>query len=63
MPTDTPTPAPPAPASGWRADIATGSNAGDRATDASLTLPDGSTVTIESTAGGRAVLLYFFATW
>ena len=69
-PTNTPTPAPtntptpePAPASSWRTDIATGSGIGDRATDASLTLPDGSTSTIESTAGGKAVLLYFFATW
>ncbi len=61
-PTDTPTPEP-APANGWRTDIATGSGIGDRAVDASLTLADGSTGTIESTAGGRAVLLYFFATW
>ena len=63
-PTDTPTPEPPpTPASGWRTDVATGSGVGERATDASLTLPDGSTATIESAAGGRALLLYFFATW
>ncbi len=61
-PTDTPTPEP-APASGWRTDIATGSGVGDRATDASLTFPDGSTSTIESTAAGKGLLLYFFATW
>ena len=63
VPTDTPTPPPPAPSSGWRTDIATGSDIGDRAPDASLTLANGSTGAIESTAGGRAVLLYFFATW
>ncbi|MDE2838460.1 MAG: hypothetical protein OXL97_13305 [Chloroflexota bacterium] len=63
-PTDTPTPEPaPAPPAGWRTDLATGPNPGDRAVDASLTLPDGSTATIESAAGGRAVILYFFATW
>ncbi|MXY59565.1 MAG: hypothetical protein F4Y96_03565, partial [Chloroflexi bacterium] len=70
QPTDTPTPLPtntptpePAPAGGWRSDIATGSGIGERATNAPLTLADGSTATIESAAGGRAVLLYFFATW
>ena len=52
-----------APAEGWRTDIATGSDTGDRATDASLTLPDGSTTTIESAAGGKGLILYFFATW
>ena len=62
VPTDTPTPEP-APASGWRTDIDTGSDIGDRAPDVSLTLADGSTATIESAGGGRAVLLYFFATW
>ena len=61
-PTDTPTPVP-APAGGWRTDIATGPDIGNRAIDASLTLADGSTATIESASGGRAVLLYFFATW
>ena len=62
VPTDTPTPEL-APAGGWRTDIATGPDIGNRAPDASLTLADGSTATIESAAGGRAVLLYFFATW
>ena len=71
-PTPTPEPEPtatPKPATdgmsaaGWRTDIAVGSDHGDRAANASLTLVDGSTTTLESAAGGRAVLLYFFATW
>ena len=53
----------PAPQSGWRADVALGSRPGDRATDAALTLADGSSTTIEEAAAGRSVLLYFFATW
>ena len=72
VPEPTPTPEPaatPKPATddvstgGWRADLAVGHEHGDRATNASITLPDGSTSTLESAAGGRAVLLYFFATW
>ena len=51
------------PAEGWRTDIATGPDIGDRAPDASLTLADGSTTTIESAAGGKGLILYFFATW
>ena len=68
-PTATPTPKPATDtgdgmsAGGWRTDVAVGSEHGDRAADASLTLPDGSSTTLESAAGGRAVLLYFFATW
>lgn len=71
-PTPTPEPEPaatPKPASdgmsagGWRTDLAVGSGHGDRAANAPLTLPDGSSTTLESAAGGRAVLLYFFATW
>ena len=50
-------------AAAWRTDVAVGSDHGDRAANASITLPDGSTGTLESAAGGRAVLLYFFATW
>ena len=50
-------------AGGWRSDVAVGSDHGDRAANASLTLVDGSSTTLESAAGGRAVLLYFFATW
>ena len=70
-PTDQPTPtaaaqtdssAPPSP-SGWRADVALGPRPGDRATDATLALADGSSTTIEEAAAGRSVLLYFFATW
>ncbi len=71
-PTPTPEPGPTAtpkpttdgmPAGGWRTDVAVGSNHGDRAADASLALVDGSSATLESVAAGRAVLLYFFATW
>ena len=74
-PTPTPEPEPtatPEPASNaggevsagaWRTDVSVGSDHGDRAANASLTLPDGSSTTLESAAGGRAVLLYFFATW
>ena len=63
-PTATPKPATDGMSAGsWRTDITTGSDIGDRAADASLTLVDGSSTTLESAAGGRAVLLYFFATW
>ena len=48
---------------GWRADVEVGPRPGDRAADAALTLADGSSVTIEESAAGRSVLLYFFATW
>ena len=47
----------------WRADVALGPRPGDRATDATLALADGSSTTIEEAAAGRSVLLYFFATW
>ena len=60
QPADTPTPV---PAESWRTDIATAPDIGDRAPDASLTLADGSTTTIESAAGGKGLILYFFATW
>ena len=50
-------------AGGWRTDVAVGHEHGDRAANASITLPDGSTSTLESAAAGRGVLLYFFATW
>ena len=75
LPEPTPTPEPepvatPKPATGdmsaggWRSDVAVGADHGDRAANASLTLVDGtSSTTLESAAGGRAVLLYFFATW
>lgn len=48
---------------GWRADVEVGPRPGDRASDAALTLADGSSVTIEEAAAGRSVILYFFATW
>ena len=53
----------PTSAGGWRADVALGPRPGDRATDAALTLADGSSATIEEAAAGKSVLLYFFATW
>ncbi|MCY4582450.1 MAG: hypothetical protein OXE50_06590 [Chloroflexi bacterium] len=68
-PTATPTPKPAADTGGsmaagaWRTDLAVGSDHGDRAANASLTLPDGSSTNLESVAAGRGVLLYFFATW
>ena len=71
-PTATPEPEPAAtpkpatgemPTGGWRTDLAIGADHGDRAANASLTLVDGTSSTLESAAGGRAVLLYFFATW
>ena len=75
-PTATPTPEPeptatPVPAAApdastggaWRTDVAVGSNHGDRAANASITLVDGTSTTLESAAAGRGVLLYFFATW
>ena len=63
-PTATPKTDAPATSEGvWRADIAVGPAHGDRAANASVTLADGSTTTLESAAGGRAILLYFFATW
>ena len=72
QPTPTPEPEPTATpmhasdgmsAGGWRTDVAVGHEHGDRAANASITLPDGSTSTLESAAAGRGVLLYFFATW
>lgn len=63
-PTATPAPAAPSESMGdWRTDVAVGHEHGARAFNASIALPDGSTATLESAAGGRAVLLYFFATW
>ena len=49
--------------SGWRTDVEVGARHGNRAANASLTLVDGSSATLESVAAGRGVLLYFFATW
>ncbi len=72
VPEPTPEPEPtatPKPASdgmavgGWRTDVAVGSSHGDRAANASITLVDGTSTTLESAAAGRGVLLYFFATW
>ena len=63
-PTATPVPAAPSESTGgWSTDVGVGHEHGDRAFNSSIALPDGSTATLESAAGGRAVLLYFFATW
>ena len=61
-PTHTPTPEPTV-AAGWRTDVSIGATVGTRATDATLTLADGSTATIQEVSGGKPLLLYFFATW
>ncbi len=50
-------------AAGWRSDIPIGPAAGDRAPDATLTLPDGQIATLQELAAGKPMLLYFFATW
>ena len=50
-------------AAGWRSDIPIGPAAGDRAPDATITLPDGQTTTLQELAAGKPMLLYFFATW
>ena len=73
QPTPTPEPEPtatPVPAAAldtsagaWRTDLAVGSNHGDRAANAPITLVDGTSTTLEEAAAGRGVLLYFFATW
>ncbi len=63
-PTATPMPASDGMAAGaWRTDLAVGSNHGDRAANAPITLVDGTSTTLEEAAAGRGVLLYFFATW
>ena len=54
--------APPA-LTGWRTDLATGSNVGDVAPNTSVLLRDGSTATLEEVAAGKPMVLYFFATW
>ena len=48
---------------GWRTDVATGSNVGDVALNTSVLLRDGSMATLEEVAAGKPMVLYFFATW
>ena len=48
---------------GWRTDLATGSNVGEVAPNPSVLLRDGSMATLEEVAAGKPMVLYFFATW
>ena len=72
--TATPAPASPQPTSvsatpaagdtpGWRTDLEAGGRVGNAAPNVSVTLTDGTTATLEEFAGGKPLLLYFFATW
>ena len=62
-----PTSASATPATGamppWRTDLPAGGRVGDAAPNATVTLTGGTTVTLEDFAGGKPLLLYFFATW
>jgi hypothetical protein len=61
---DTATPAGDAPTGEfWRTDIAVGDSEQQVAQATSVLLADGSTATIEALAGGKPLLLYFYATW
>ncbi len=65
-PTSAPTPTATATATdtaGWRTDLEAGGRIGNAAPNATVTLTDGTTVTLEELAGGKPLLLYFFATW
>ena len=48
---------------GWRTDRDAGGRVGNAAPNVSVTLTDGTTATLEELAGGKPLLLYFFATW
>ncbi|MCH7656207.1 MAG: hypothetical protein IIC95_09550 [Chloroflexi bacterium] len=48
---------------GWRTDREAGGRVGNAAPNVSVTLTDGTTATLEELAGGKPLLLYFFATW
>ena len=62
--TSTPTATAPAEATPrWRTDLAAGGRVGNAAPNATVTLPDGTMPTLEELAGGKPLLLYFFATW
>ncbi len=47
----------------WRTDLTAGGRVGDAAPNATVTLPHGTMPTLEELAGGKPLLLYFFATW
>ncbi len=47
----------------WRTDLAAGGRVGNAAPNATVTLPGGTMPTLEELAGGKPLLLYFFATW
>ena len=62
--TSAPTPTATAAATpGWRTDLPAGGRVGNAAPNATVTLTDGTTVTLEDFADGKPLLLYFFATW
>ena len=62
--TSVPTPTAAAGAmTGWRTDLEAGGRVGNAAPNATVTLTDGTTTTLEELAGGKPLLLYFFATW
>ena len=68
QPTSTTAPTPAATATatdtaGWRTDVEAGGRIGNAAPNATVTLTGGTTVTLEELAGGKPLLLYFFATW
>ena len=48
---------------GWRTDLEAAGRVGNAAPNVTVTLTDGTTVTLEELAGGKPLLLYFFATW
>ena len=47
----------------WATDLEPGGRTGNAAPNATVTLPDGTRTTLEEVAGGKPLLLYFFATW
>ncbi len=63
QPASTGTPATAEATPRWRTDLAAGGRVGNAAPNATVTLPDGTMPTLEELAGGKPLLLYFFATW
>lgn len=64
----TPTPLPPStpaptPGAFWRTDLSVGSGEGQRAPHAPAQTLEGQVTSIEQLAGGRPILVYFFASW
>ena len=62
-PTPTLTEAADGAAARWATDLEPGGRTGNAAPNATVTLPDGTRTTLEEVAGGKPLLLYFFATW